>query len=99
MPRTYSVNIVGESYRQEEIRRTRSGEAVKLFHEVDNAHDERAIAVFNARGEQIGFLPRDGWLTDALIDQGREYRASVKEIVAPTGSRRHAAVILEVVLA
>ncbi|NJC33886.1 hypothetical protein GGR88_001360 [Sphingomonas jejuensis] len=98
-PRTYSANIVGESYRQPAIRRTKVGEAVKLFHDIENEHDDRAVAVFNARGEQIGFLPRDGWLTEALIDQGCHYRASVKEIVEPKGSRRHAAVILEVVLA
>lgn len=92
------ANIVGESYRQDAIFRSRPGEPVRLLHETDNKYDPRAIMVVTPRGEQIGYLPRDGWLTEALIDQERAYAARIAEIHSPSGTRKFAAVVLEVTL-
>ena len=93
VPRTYRVGLAGESYRQPAIRRCRIGDPVTLRHDVGNAHDSRAVAAF-ARGEQIGFLPRDGWLTDAIFDQGKQVSASILSMAAGGGG--HMGVVLEV---
>lgn len=98
IPRVYSVGVVGESFRQEAISRTAVGESVRLIHITDNEHDPRAIVVLNQQSEAIGWLPRDGWLTAALLDEGKAYRASVSEIHAPRGPRRYRGVVLAVVL-
>lgn len=96
--KAYRQNIVGESYRQQAISRTSVGEAVKLVHDKANQHDARAVAVLNPAGDQLGFLPRGGWLTGVLIDDGLDVSARVLEIHQPDGARSHAAVVLEVVL-
>lgn len=97
-PRKYTVGIAGESHRQPAIARTTVGERVSITHDSSNAFDRRAMAVLNARGEQIGFLPRDGWLTRALLDEQKGCDACVAEIHRPAAGRPHAAVVLEVVL-
>lgn len=79
----YCVGIVGESYRQAAIRRCAIGDEVSLRHDAANPHDNRAMAVL-ARGEQIGFLPRGGWLTSAILDQGQQVSASILSM-APGG--------------
>lgn len=94
----FHANIVGESYRQDAIARAKAGEPVRLLHETGNKYDPRAIMVVTQQGEQIGYLPRDGWLTDALIDEQRAYAARIAEIHSPSGTRKFAAVVLEVTL-
>lgn len=89
----YSVGLVGESYRQPAIRRCTVGDAVTLRHDVGNAHDARAIAAF-ARNQQIGFLPRDGWLTRAIIDEGKTVSATISSMAASGGG--HTGVVLGV---
>lgn len=96
--KVYRANIVGESYRQSAISQTKVGDAVTLSHDVANRYDPRAIAVMNAAGQQIGFLPRGGWLTDALLDEGKSYVARIGQIHRPEIGRPHAAVVLDVVL-
>ncbi len=96
--RTFFANIVGESYRQDAIARAKAGEVVRFLHEADNKYDPRAVMVVTPRNEQIGYLPRDGWLTDALLDEQRSYAARIAEIHQPTEDRRALAVVLEVVL-
>lgn len=97
-PRPYSVGIVGESHRQPAIARTRVGERVTIVHDSRNVHDRRAMAVMNARGEQIGFLPRDGWLTRALLDEQKTCQSRVSEVHRAAPGRPYAAVVLEVLL-
>ena len=96
--RRYSVNVVGESHRQPAIARTRIGETATLKPDPANRYDPRAVAVLNGAGEQIGFLPRDGWLTRALLDEGKSYVARIGQIHQPEIGRPHAAVVLDVVL-
>lgn len=96
--KAYRQNIVGESYRQPAISRSRVGETVSLVHDSGNQYDPNAIAVINTHGEQIGFLPRGGWLTRALLDEGQTCTATIAELHRPMTGRPHAAVVLEVVL-
>lgn len=65
----YSVRVAGVSYRQDAIRSCKVGDRVDFEADEANPHDPRAIAVYVEK-RQIGFLPKDGWLTDYLLDQG-----------------------------
>lgn len=67
--RSYSVRVSGVSYRQDAIRLCNVGDEVDFEHDEANQYDSRAIAVYVDK-RQIGFLPKDGWLTDFLLDQG-----------------------------
>lgn len=95
-PRQYKASVVGESFYQANIVACRWGDPVTLVHITDNEHDPRAVAVLNAQRLQIGFLPRDGWLTAALLDQDKKYKAWIDEVHAPSGSRKFTAVVLKV---
>lgn len=78
--KAHSLAVVGARFpnvdgsdRCEEIARCVPGEPIELRPEPGNAHDERAIAVFSARGAQIGYLPAErAPRIGALIRQGRE---------------------------
>ncbi|MEJ6008657.1 HIRAN domain-containing protein [Novosphingobium aquae] len=69
------LNANGSS-RQFETMLCDPGERVDLRPEPKNPHDPRAVAVFSARGQQIGYLTaeRCGRI-GALIQSGREWRA------------------------
>lgn len=57
---TTYVGIVGESYRQDTIRRlARVGADVHLIPEPENPHDRHAIKVCLATGEQLGYMDRE----------------------------------------
>lgn len=86
--RDYSLNIVGESYRnkdgssrQKEIKLCRPGERITLVREPDNKHDPEAVAVYSSRGVQVGYLSADhcSWIGEK-IDKGREVRAIVERV-------------------
>jgi HIRAN domain len=78
----YRVNIVGESNYQNSISACGTGEGVTLFHEPDNPYDERAIAVVSALGETIGYIARDTFVQEALIDEGKGYEAEIASIAS-----------------
>jgi hypothetical protein len=94
----YKVGITGESHRQREIATTRSGERVRLVHDAKNKFDRRAVAVINRVNKQIGFLPRGGWLTAAILDEDQEVRATVSDIYPPSAECAYYAVVLDVEL-
>lgn len=73
----YRVGIVGESHYQPAIAAAREGEDVTLRHDPDNAYDEDAIEVRSASDRLLGFLPRGGWLTAAILDEGKTVRATI----------------------
>lgn len=77
--RPYSIGLVGERNYQHAIAALGEGEAVTLLHEPDNPYDERAIAAA-CHGDTIGYLPRDSWLTDALLDEGKGVTARIKRL-------------------
>lgn len=78
-----SLSVVGADYpnkrgptRRFEIEMCKPGEPVHLVPEPKNPADPRAVAVFGARGVQIGYLTaeRCPWI-GSLIAEGRELRA------------------------
>ena len=63
-----------------EIALCEPGEAIELVPEPDNKFDPSAIAVFSARGTQIGYLSaeRCGWIGSRMA-QGDDIRAVFQE--------------------
>lgn len=75
--------VVGADYpnkrgpgRRFELNICRPREPIELRPEPKNKHDEHAVAVFSARGIQLGYLSaeRAPWI-GGMIKQGREVRA------------------------
>ena len=74
-PLELSLAVVGlqfaneeEGDRRAEAEQCKRGEPVDLVCEPDNSADPRAVAVFSARGVQIGYLTaeRCGWIGGKL---------------------------------
>jgi hypothetical protein len=91
----YPVGIVGEKSYQREIARLREGQQVMLWHEPGNPYDDRAVAVAMMDGSTIGYLARDHWLRDVLLDEDKPFTAWVLRL-AKEGSAT--GVVLEVTL-
>lgn len=91
---SYSVGLRGESNYQAAIARSREGEIAHLIEEPDNRYDPRAVQVLNAAGDLIGYLPRDGWLTDMLLDQGIRPVCTIASIQRPAGSSKPWGVVI-----
>lgn len=93
---TYTLGLSGESFgnRQNEIRRCRAGEVVRLVREPDNPHDPNAIRCESSRGEAIGMISRDNasWLAGRL-DRGDDVRAVIREICGQPGTPNKGVVI------
>ena len=87
MPRRYTIALVGTQRRLRAIGNAAPGETVRLLHEPDNPYDDRAIAVMNAAGEQIGYLPKGSWAGEALIEEVKGCQARITEITFPAGVR------------
>lgn len=100
MPRSYPVTLAGTKSYQHAIAGVCEGEPAFLLHEPDNPYDERAIAVVAAYtgepGETIGYLPRDSWLSDALLDEDQGCHATIKRL--PRGQDGITGVTIEVAL-
>lgn len=100
MARPYPVTLVGTKSYQRAIAGVCEGEPAFLLHEPDNPHDDRAIAVVAAYtgepGETIGYLPRDSWLGEALLDEGKGFRAQIKRL--SRGDDGITGVVIEIVL-
>lgn len=73
----YPIGLAGESFRnddgsdrQAEIRRCSVGDHVGLVREPYNPYDSNCVAVYSARGVQIGCIPRSAaWIAER-IDKG-----------------------------
>ena len=92
----YSVELVGESHFQSGVARCSPGDPVRLVPEPGNRFDPRAVMVQDVTGAVIGYLPRDGWLTRVLLDDGTPVRASVLVIVGGAPDKPSRGVVLEV---
>ncbi|MDP5279927.1 HIRAN domain-containing protein [Sphingomonas sp. DG1-23] len=78
-----SLAVVGADYpnkqgpgRRFELNICRPGEPIELRPEPKNPKDENAVAVYSARGVQLGYLTaeRAPWI-GGMLKQGREVRA------------------------
>lgn len=86
--KAYTVGLVGERNYQDAVRSCREGEAVKLLHEPDNPYDDGAIAAVSIRGETLGYVPRDCWLRDALLAEGKGCTATIDYIGSDPDDRK-----------
>lgn len=82
MGRVYTVGLVGELNYQSDIKSTQIGEEVALRVEADNPHDSRAIAVENRSGKTIGYLPRDSFVHELVIDKAQAVAVHISSIGA-----------------
>ncbi len=85
--REFLVSVVGVTYsnsdgtdRQVILSRSKPGEIVKLVREYDNEFDSDAVAIFNSKGEQLGYLPKGDRLA-RHIDSGGIVTAKIKSII------------------
>lgn len=87
MPQELSLRVVGVAYankdggnRRTEIMFCNPGEFIELRLEPKNEADPHAVAVFSARGFQIGYLSaeRAPWI-GGFMRQGRDIRAIFQE--------------------
>lgn len=98
MAKSYSVELVGEANFQQAIAALRENEDVQLVPEPDNPYDPRAISVRDGDGDTVGYIPRNHWLTGALLDEGKVADASVKAVHGGTEDAPSLGVVLSVTL-
>lgn len=85
-PKTYFCPIVGESNYQRAIRTIDPGDDVVIVRERDNPYDDKALCVRTVADDTIGYIGRDSWLRDAVIDEGQGCKAWVDDIAAERGA-------------
>ena len=83
--KVYPVGLVGEQHYQKTIQRCRENDRVRIVHEPDNKFDDKALAVRTASDETIGYIARDSWLREVILDQSKKTWASIVSI-KPGGS-------------
>lgn len=79
----FSCHAAGFQYYEgpQIINSLRHGEQLTLLREPANPHDGKAIAVYSAAGQKLGYLPAYINETPALqMDAGRKFTALVKKI-------------------
>jgi len=93
----YTLNIVADSYRQEEIGRCQEGENLILRREPMNRYDVNAVAVLRGNGEQIGYLSRDDaeWVA-RIMDDGNEVEARIKWVTGGTQDKAFYDVVIDI---
>jgi hypothetical protein len=77
--KAFPIGIVGESKYQRSIAACHEEDEVLIWHEADNPYDERALAV-TARGETIGYIPRDSFLHRGLLDEKQACSARIMKL-------------------
>lgn len=87
-PEVWFNNVAGVTFknddgtpRQRIVKKCKGGERLVLRRDPDNEHDQFAVAVHRANGDQIGFIPSDSaeWM-GRCMDEGHEFWAEVKEV-------------------
>jgi hypothetical protein len=93
----YKINIVGESYRQGEIKLCREGESLILKREPKNKYDKNAVAVLRKNGNQIGYISREDaiWLSE-IMDEGNKVEARINLITGGVRGKPYRGVIIDV---
>ena len=93
----YTLNIVGESYRQEEIKRCQEGELLVLKREPNNKYDPNAVAVLRENGKQIRYISRDDavWVARIMVD-GDEVTARIRMITGGTIDKPSYGVVIDI---
>jgi len=93
----YTLNIVGESYRQDAIKLCHEGESIILKREPNNQYDPNAVAVLREDGSQIGYLSKfDAEWVSRIIDRGTKVLARIKYIRGGTPDKPSLGVLIEI---
>lgn len=90
----YSVNLVGESYRQPAIQTLRVGDRIDLVHDQGNPHDDCAVKAITVDGLQIGFVPRDSFIQRLVAVEGKKLYAEIQAVTGGVKGKRHKGVVL-----
>ena len=93
----YTLNIVSNYDRQEEIGGCREGENLILRREPKNRYDANAVAVLRENGNQIGYLSRDDaeWVA-RIMDDGNEVEARIKWVTGGTQDKAFYDVVIDI---
>jgi len=93
----YTLNVAGESYRQDAIKHCREGEFLVLKREPENKFGENAVAVLRENGEQIGYISRDNaeWVA-RVMDEGKKVEAKIKCITGGKKGKPTLGVVIDV---
>jgi hypothetical protein len=93
----YTLNIVGESYRQKAIKHCREGDQINLRREPKNKYDSNAVAVLRKSGEQIGYLSREDaeWVA-RIMDAGDTVEARIKWLTGGTRDKPTYGVVIDI---
>ena len=78
----YTLNVVGESFRQEEIKRCQEGKSLILKRQPSNKYDSNVVVVLRKKNrKQIGYISRDDavWVA-RIMDDGDEVTARIRRI-------------------
>ena len=81
----YKIGLAGEINYQAAIEKCTVGMPVLLLPDFENPHDSRAIAAMTDQNETIGYLPRDGWLTEAILEDRKLPMCFVHSIAGEPG--------------
>lgn len=92
----YPVGLVGEQHYQAAIERAAAGDAAAVLAEQGNPFDAAALAVVDADGATLGYVPRGHWLGRALLEEGKGCRAQVQS--TGTGERAMLGIVIAVAL-
>jgi single-stranded-DNA-specific exonuclease len=86
----FHTKLAGVTFegRQEVLERVSAGTPLRLVRQPDNPYDPNACALFDPRGDQVGFFNRRLAATLApSIDAGVEYDVEVTEVTGGEGDR------------
>jgi hypothetical protein len=95
----YTIELAGEANYQAAITSLSPGDPVTITHEPDNPHDPRALRCADLTGATIGYIPRDSWLTGAMLDQKTAVRAQIHAVVGGERGKPSRGVVLAVLTA
>lgn len=80
MTEQYPVPLVGEQHYQAAVRALSEGDEVSIVREMGNPYDRQALAVRDDQDRNIGYIPRDSFLREAINTEGKGCRAWIEEL-------------------
>ncbi|MDH4139362.1 MAG: single-stranded-DNA-specific exonuclease RecJ [Coriobacteriia bacterium] len=94
---SFHTKLAGVTFegRQDVVRRLDAGTPLRLVRQPDNPHDANAIALFDPRGDQVGFLNRRlAGVLARVADAGVEYDVEVTDVTGGEAGRSYGVNVL-----
>ena len=95
-PPVYSAGLVGEQHYARAVGACAVGDPAAIVQEVGNPHDDEALAVVSSGGDTLGYLPRNSWLREAILEEEKGCDVTIAKVV--TGQRGFPQIVLGVTL-